>query len=91
MKLLRTRAIEALQIPSSHNAFFVRDDLASDLNERTAEEVFVTGRYCDTRGDSGQLGYVRGHHDRLALIAHHPVVDVTTGKTVSIGDVTIDP
>jgi hypothetical protein len=68
------------------NAFFVRNDLAAPVLSLLREQRAFPSRTRESRDANGRLNYVRGY-SRLELIQHLPVVDVVTGKTLSIRDV----
>ena len=67
------------------NAFFVRSDLAGSVLPYLVETRAYASRHRDSRDENGQLSFAGGP-DRLALIADRPVVDVTTGATLRLGD-----
>ncbi|HKM82662.1 MAG TPA: hypothetical protein VKO18_11505 [Terriglobia bacterium] len=62
-----------------HNAFFIRSDVASEFKGLEPEEVYVPGKYRDSRDPAGHLTYMRGE-DRMKLIEHLPVTNVVTCK-----------
>jgi len=68
------------------NAFFVRGDLAGALDVCTPQEAWQPSRFLSSRDKSGQLSRVRPHRERLRLIRHLPLTDVTTGETAYVGD-----
>lgn len=68
------------------NAFFVREDAAGSLPALTAAEGFREGRYLTSRRPDGTLARIRSVDERLGLIGHLPVVDVTTGEQLSVSD-----
>jgi hypothetical protein len=67
------------------NAFFVRNDVLGDLCPMSVADAYVTSRFRSSRGRRGELTYVDRHSDRMALIRHLPVLDVTTGRTAPLG------
>jgi hypothetical protein len=71
---------------TGHNAFFVRDDIAGDLPALTAIEGWVESKFRDSRDQLGQLSYVDAHHDRRALMAEMPLVDVISGLELKVAD-----
>jgi hypothetical protein len=68
------------------NAFFVRSDVARDLSPLRPDEAYVRSRFRSSRDEHGQLSYVTGHGAVRALIADLPLVDVTTGASLLVGD-----
>jgi len=71
---------------AGNNAYFVRNDLVDRLPEALRRGRFVDSRFRDSRGPDGSLSHLSGPA-RPAAIAHMPVVDVTTGKTLPLKDV----
>ncbi len=70
------------------NAFFVREDVAGELPALAAAEGFVLTSVRESRDEEGRLTHAGGMH-RLALIEHLEVLDVDTGKTVKLKDLSI--
>lgn len=69
---------------NGNNAFFVRDDIAGDLPNLSAAEGYVRSRFLTSRNEDGTMSRMRSVEDRLKLIGHLPVVDVTTGATTTV-------
>jgi hypothetical protein len=69
-----------------HNAFFVRNDIATDLREVTPEQIYVPSKYRDSRDRSGNLNFLRGQ-DRVKLIENLPVTNVVTGTDILMKDI----
>jgi len=69
------------------NAFFVRDDVAGDLPNLTAEQGFVENRFRTSRSESGALDFETDRLAKLRRISDLPLVDVTTGATCSVASV----
>jgi hypothetical protein len=67
------------------NAFFVRDDLAQPVLDSLDEARIWPPRHRDSRDLEGKLSFARGLA-RLALIADLPVVELTTGAVVALGE-----
>jgi hypothetical protein len=67
------------------NAFFVRRDVAGDLEPRTVAEAYVASRFRESRDPNGALTHVGPHAERRALIASMPLIDVTTGEQTTVG------
>jgi hypothetical protein len=70
---------------AGNNAYFVRSDLASGFRPLTLAEGFVDACFRDSRGTDGALTYLR-QRDRLGAIKSMQVVEVTTGRQVTISD-----
>lgn len=67
------------------NAFFVRKDVAGTLPALTAESGYVEDRIRGSRDAKGKLTFLSGSA-RLNVIAHLPVVNVSTNATIRLGD-----
>jgi hypothetical protein len=68
------------------NAFFVRNDVAGDLPDLTAAEGYRASRFLTSRNPDGTISRMRSVPDRLRLIGDLPVVDVSTGTTVTVAE-----
>jgi hypothetical protein len=68
------------------NAFLVRDDVAGDLADLSGAEAWVETPVRQARDEKGELTYVTGQGAQRSLIAHLPLVDVTTGDSLAVGD-----
>jgi hypothetical protein len=68
------------------NAFFVRDDIAGNLPNLTAPEGWRESRFRNSRDGSGRQTYLGSHVERLALIEDMPLIDVSTGQNILVGD-----
>jgi hypothetical protein len=68
------------------NAFFVRNDLAAPVAALLGECRAFPSRHRDSRDQSGHLSYVAGAA-RFDLIRHLPVIDVTSGRRLMLGDI----
>lgn len=68
------------------NAFFVKKDLANAVLSSLSEVRSFPSRHRDSRDPNGDLSFVAGTN-RLALIKDMPVVNIETGKTISIEEV----
>jgi hypothetical protein len=71
---------------TGHNAFFVREDLGGDLPALTASAGWVESRFRESRGPNGELTYIDSHADRRAVMAAMPLIDVSTGENLTVGD-----
>lgn len=68
------------------NAFFVKTSLASSVLERLGEVRAYCSRHRDSRDEHARLSFTGGRA-RFDLIRDCPVVDVTTGVTLRLGDI----
>jgi hypothetical protein len=67
------------------NAFFVHSNLADDtLREVSPQECWRAPRFLTSRNPDGTLSRIRSIPQRLETIADRPVVDVSTGRTVTV-------
>lgn len=71
---------------AGNNAFFVRNDYAPRLDGRIESTEPAVSRFRESRDATGRLSHARGMQ-RLALIRDMPVVDVTNGRTVILGEI----
>ena len=69
------------------NAFFVRDDVAGDLPNLTAEQGFVQSRFRTSRSDAGVLDFETDRQAKLRRISDLSLLDITTGATRSVASV----
>ena len=84
--LANERGLRLVGISSNAaNAFFVRNDLADDtLREVSPQECWRAPRFLTSRNPDGTLSRIRSIPDRLETIGDRPLVDVTTGRTVTV-------
>jgi hypothetical protein len=73
-------------VSAGNNAFFVRDDVAGDLDALDAATAWRPSRFRESRGEDGSLTYVTDPVDRLRLIGELPVVDIETAQTLRIAE-----
>jgi len=71
---------------SGVNAFFVRNDLAAPIIESIANICIWPIRHRDSRNKDGELDFTRGLA-RYELVADLPVIDLKSGKTVSLREI----
>lgn len=71
---------------AGNNAFFVREDCASDLHEQSPREAWVESRFRESRGPAGELTLISSHRERLHELRDRPLVDVRTGKVAPVRD-----
>jgi hypothetical protein len=69
---------------AGNNAYFVRQDRLGPLRSLTAEQGYVESRFRESRDVDGKLTFLAGAARKQA-IAHLEVVDVESGKTVTVG------
>jgi len=68
------------------NAFFVRDDLLNDrVRPVGVAEAFRPTAFREARDPSGALLFPK-EAERRALIAHLPLIDVTTGRALTVAE-----
>lgn len=70
---------------AGNNAFFVRRDVLGNIPEVTVEDAYVQSRFRESRDRAGELSYISGHEERLRLIADLPLVDLETGRDITVG------
>ncbi|MBC7804130.1 MAG: hypothetical protein H7Y16_09670 [Candidatus Parcubacteria bacterium] len=70
---------------AGNNAFFVRSDLSQRLRKLSPAEGYVESRFRESKSPSGELTFAGGI-DRIRLIAHLPVVDVSSDRTAPLGE-----
>ena len=71
---------------AGNNAFFVRRDLLGEIAEVEVRAAYRPSRFRESRSRSGELSHVARHEDRLRLIAGMPVVDLESGREVTIAE-----
>jgi hypothetical protein len=71
---------------AGNNAFFVRRDVLGEIPEVDVEHAYVACRYRDSRDREGDLSYVSTHEARLRLIADLPLVDLVSGREVTVAE-----
>lgn len=69
---------------AGNNAYFVRQDRLGPLQSLSAEQGYVESRFRESRDVDGKLTFLAGAARKQA-IAHLEVVDVESGKTVTVG------
>ena len=68
------------------NGFFVRRDVLGAMAEVAPADAWREARVRQARDVSGLLTYVTGHREQLALIEGCVVVDVESGRQVTVGE-----
>jgi hypothetical protein len=71
---------------SGTNAFFVRNDVAQNIPQRTCEEGYVEGISRESRDTRGHLTFISGN-DQIKLIADKKVFDVLSQKEILIKEI----
>lgn len=71
---------------AGNNAFFVRNDLLGSLKRLTPKEAYVQAAFREAHTAQGEVLYLT-FGERQAAIAHKPLVDVASGKVVTLKDV----
>lgn len=71
---------------ASNNAFFVRDDRRGQIPVVTAGAVWRVAPFRESRDEEGNLTLLASLNERIEVIGHMPVVDVTTGATITVRD-----
>jgi hypothetical protein len=71
---------------AGNNAFYVRRDLLGALPEASVAAAWAPSRFRESRNASGELTYVSGHADRLALIRSLPLVDLVSSQERTVAD-----
>ena len=68
---------------AGNNAFFVREDLATDLNIKTAKECYIKSSFRQSRNKNGKLTYLT-ESEGILLLAKKLVQFVDTNEITSI-------
>jgi hypothetical protein len=68
---------------AGNNVFFVRDDLLGTLKRVSPEEAYVEAAFREAHTAEGEVLHLT-FRDRQAAIAHHPLIDVVTGDSVTL-------
>jgi hypothetical protein len=71
---------------AGNNAFFVRRDVLGDVPEVSVAHAYSVSRFRESRNQSGELTYVSDHAERLRLIASMPVIDIDSGRELSVAE-----
>ena len=71
---------------AGNDAFFVREDLAGRCPRPTPEAGFRDSQFRESRDERGRMNLLTGR-DRLAAIAHLPVLDLAEGRLRPLGEV----
>jgi hypothetical protein len=71
---------------AGNNAFFVRNDVLGDIPPLAVDDAWRPSRFRESRDAEGELTYVSGINQRLALIGDRPLWDLDAERTVSISE-----
>jgi hypothetical protein len=72
------------------NAFFVLKEAADSLPRPSVLQGYVEGRVRESMSPEGEFTYVSDPRDRLALIAHLPLVNVATGRSGTVAEILLE-
>jgi hypothetical protein len=70
---------------AGNNVFFVKNELLGNLKAVSVEDAWVQSQFRESRDQSGQLTYL-DYHQRRALLAELPLVEIHTEKTIKVSD-----
>lgn len=70
---------------AGNNVFFVRNDLLGSLKRLTPQEAYVQAAFREAHSEHGEVLHLT-FAERQAAIAHKPVVDIVSGRTVAVKD-----
>jgi hypothetical protein len=71
---------------AGNNLFYVRDDVVGSLPVVSPRDGWVASRFRESRDPEGNLTFVGPHRARLELIRDMTVLDLTTERRVTIGE-----
>jgi hypothetical protein len=71
---------------NGNNAVFVRRDCLGALPERTPKQAFRAAKFRESADATGALSFLLPH-EAARLIAHLPLIEVSTARHVTVGDV----
>lgn len=66
------------------NAFFVRQDSATNLKECDYHVNFIQSKFRDSRDRDGNLNFISGQAEKLEIIKDMPIFDVASNRTLNI-------
>ena len=76
---------------AGNNAFFVRSDVLGELRAVAAREAWARCRFRQARDEAGRLTLADPHTEGLKAMARLPVVEVSTGRTTTVGEALAGP
>lgn len=71
---------------AGNNAFFVRRDVLGDVPEVGVAHAYAESRFRESRDANGELSYVSDHSDRRRFIGSMPLIDLDTGREVTVAE-----
>lgn len=71
---------------AGNNAFFVRRDVLGEIPAASVAEAYSPSRFRESRDHRGQLSLVSSHEERLRLMAEMPLVDVESGRELTVAE-----
>ena len=74
---------------NANNCFFVRKDRLNGQPVLSTKQAYVQARFRDMRDPAGNFTFVSGHAAALASMADLSLVDVETGNTIRVRDITV--
>jgi hypothetical protein len=70
---------------AGNNVFFVRNDLLGSLKRLTPHEAYIQAAFREAHTEQGEVLNLT-FAERQTAIAHKPVVDIVSGKTMALKD-----
>ena len=71
---------------AGNNVFFVRNDLLGELKVLTPQQAYRRAQFREFHDENGQLTF-DDFETRLGKISHLPLHDLTTGRTLPMGEI----
>jgi hypothetical protein len=71
---------------AGNNAFFVRRDVLGGIPELSVAAAWRPARFRESRDRQGNLSYVSDPQERLRLMREMPLVDVESGRELTVGE-----
>ena len=71
---------------NGNNAFFIRQDVAGTIQKQSPAAAFRAAKFRESRDEAGNLTFLPVDEARR-LIAHMPLVDVSSGAALTVGDI----
>ena len=85
-KLARSRGYTLVAGNSAgNNIFFVRNDCVGSLKAQEPSQAYVQAAFREARSARGVVEHL-SFNERQAAIAHLPVIDVTSGEQLTLGE-----
>jgi len=70
---------------AGNNVFFVRQDLAGQLRQLSAQDAYIRSHFRESRDEQGCLTYV-DHQEGLKLLQHMQVFDLDHQRLIKLGE-----